>query len=73
LHRGGAGSARKLEPDPVRGANITTSITARSASSRASRKIMAIGRCLVYNRLNTNRFMPTLLQALLRGLRPLPR
>jgi hypothetical protein len=55
LHRGGAGS--KAQPDPVRGANITTSITACSASCGVSSEVLALGRCRVYNLLNINMFM----------------
>jgi hypothetical protein len=55
LHWGGAGS--KAQPDPVRGANITTSITACSASCRVSAKVLKAGCCRVYNLLNINMFM----------------
>src|SRR5271170_8160779 len=55
LHRGGAGS--KARPDPVRGANITTSITACSASCIVTARALKAGCCRAYNLLNINMFM----------------
>jgi len=55
LHRGDAGS--KARPDPVRGANITTSITACSASCTVSFEVQEAGCCRVYNLLIINIFI----------------